>query len=106
MNRPRQIVDLEHGKRAITEYRVLASAQGVSALLALWPHTGRTHQLRMHCAHEQGLGCPILGDELYGRKADRLYLQAQAIGFVHPTTGRKMHFELPAEFSLNDPFVV
>lgn len=106
MNRPRQIVDFEHGKRAITEYRVLASAQGVSALLALWPHTGRTHQLRMHCAHEQGLGCPILGDELYGRKADRLYLQAQAISFLHPTTGRKMHFELPAEFSLNDPFVV
>jgi len=112
MNRPRQVVDFEHGKRAITEYRVLASAQGVRnrvqsectrfltpcTLLALWPHTGRTHQLRMHCAHEQGLGCPIMGDELYGTKADRLYLQAQAISFIHPTTGKKMHFELPAEF--------
>ena len=112
MNRPRQVVDFEHGKRAITEYRVLASAQGLRnrvqsectrfltpcALLALWPHTGRTHQLRMHCAHEQGLGCPIMGDELYGTKADRLYLQAQAISFIHPTTGKKMHFELPAEF--------
>jgi tRNA pseudouridine32 synthase/23S rRNA pseudouridine746 synthase len=63
--------------------------------VALWPHTGRTHQLRVHCAHEEGLGCPILGDELYGRKADRLYLQAQAISFVHPTTGKRMHFELP-----------
>ena len=114
MDRPRQVVDFERGKRAITEYRVLASAQGVRnrvqsectrflppcALLALWPHTGRTHQLRMHCAHEQGLGCPIMGDELYGTKADRLYLQAQAISFVHPTTGKKMHFELPAAFDL------
>ena len=94
MNRPRQVVDYEHGKRAITEYRVLTPPN----LLALGPHTGRTHQLRMHCAHSDGLGCPILGDELYGTKADRLYLQAQAISFVHPTTGRKMHFELPSEF--------
>jgi tRNA pseudouridine32 synthase/23S rRNA pseudouridine746 synthase len=54
----------------------------------------------MHCAHEQGLGCPIVGDELYGTKADRLYLQAQAISFVHPASGRKLHFELPAAFDL------
>ena len=66
--------------------------------MALWPHTGRTHQLRMHCAHPDGLGCPIKGDELYGTKADRLYLQAQAISFVHPTTGKRMHFELPPAF--------
>jgi tRNA pseudouridine32 synthase/23S rRNA pseudouridine746 synthase len=110
MNRPRQIVDFERGKRAITEYRVLRTFEGGSkfftlhsslfTLIALWPHTGRTHQIRMHCAHEQGLGCPIMGDELYGTKADRLYLQAQAISFVHPTTGKKMHFELPAAFDL------
>lgn len=106
INHPRQIVDYEHGKRAITEYRVL-SAQGdrnlvhsnsevhvPCALLALWPHTGRTHQLRMHCAHPDGLGCPIVGDELYGHKADRLYLQAQAISFVHPLTEKRMHLEL------------
>ncbi len=93
INHPRQMVDCEHGKRAITEYRVL-SAQGNCALLALWPHTGRTHQLRMHCAHPDGLGCPIVGDELYGHKADRLYLQAQAISFVHPLTQKRMHFEL------------
>ena len=94
-NRPRQVVDYEHGKRAITEYRVLAR-RSVS-LLALWPHTGRTHQLRMHCAHPDGLGCPIVGDELYGHKSDRLYLQAQAIAFIHPATGKRMHFELPME---------
>ena len=121
INRPCQVVDFEHGKRAITEYRVLTPpdlpkgeeylpelttasppllrrSRGRYALLALWPHTGRTHQLRMHCAHPDGLGCPILGDELYGRKADRMYLQAQAISFVHPTTGKKMHFELPLAF--------
>lgn len=97
MNRPCQIVDHEHGKRAITEYRVLEE-QGDVSLLALWPHTGRTHQLRMHCAHPAGLGCPILGDELYGRKTDRLYLQAQAITLIHPTTGKRIHFELPYPF--------
>lgn len=109
MNRPRQIVDHEHGKRAITEYRVLAkSEQGDGrppvSLLALWPHTGRTHQLRMHCAHPEGLGCPILGDELYGKKADRLYLQAQAITLIHPTTGKRMHFELPYPFGNIFPY--
>lgn len=98
LNRPLQVVDFEHGKRAITEYRVLPTSGG-GCLLALWPHTGRTHQLRMHCAHKDGLGCPIVGDELYGKKADRLYLQAQAISFIHPTTGKKMHFELPPAFA-------
>jgi tRNA pseudouridine32 synthase/23S rRNA pseudouridine746 synthase len=102
MNRPLQVVDLENGKRAITEYRVLQAGQ--HSLLALWPHTGRTHQLRMHCAHPEGLGCPIVGDELYGRKADRLYLQAQAISFVHPTTGKRMHFELPYPFEQFLPY--
>ncbi len=123
LNRPFQIVDYEHGKRAITEYRVIQTLGDGSFLfdnnpasmgqtkknrpqvfdrplfvVALWPHTGRTHQLRMHCAHPDGLGCPILGDELYGKKADRLYLQAQAISFVHPTTGKRMHFELTDTF--------
>ena len=102
MNRPLQVVDLENGKRSITEYRMLQAGQ--HSLLALWPHTGRTHQLRMHCAHPEGLGCPIVGDELYGRKADRLYLQAQAISFVHPTTGKRMHFELPYPFEQFLPY--
>ena len=114
LNRPLQIVDYERGKRAITEYRVLPSVTGgrffcytadvtkepspCYTLLALWPHTGRTHQLRVHCAHQEGLGCPIVGDELYGRKADRLYLQAHAIAFDHPVTGKRMHFELKEGF--------
>ena len=100
INRPRQVVDYEHGKRAITEYRVISTQRVGSfvSLLALWPHTGRTHQLRMHCAHPDGLGCPILGDELYGHKSDRLYLQAQAITFIHPVTGKRLHIELKNEF--------
>ena len=105
MNRPCQIVDHEHGKQAITEYRILATRQDYT-LLALWPHTGRTHQLRMHCAHHEGLGCPILGDELYGRKAERLYLQAQAITFVHPVTNKRMHFELPYPFGHLIPYYI
>lgn len=100
LNRPRQIVDHEHGKRAITEYRVLShhlspSTHHPVTLLALYPHTGRTHQLRMHCAHQEGLGCPIVGDELYGHKSDRLYLQAESIAFVHPTTGKRMQLFCP-----------
>ena len=105
LNRPCQIVDHEHGKQAITEYRILATRQD-HTLLALWPHTGRTHQLRMHCAHHEGLGCPIMGDELYGRKADRLYLQAQAITFVHPLTNKRMHFELPYPFGHLIPYYI
>ena len=105
LNRPCQIVDHEHGKQAITEYRILATRQD-HTLLALWPHTGRTHQLRMHCAHHEGLGCPIMGDELYGRKADHLYLQAQAITFVHPVTNKRMHYELPYPFGHLIPYYI
>ena len=100
LNRPRQIVDLENGKRAITEFRKQETAEwdGRSVtLLALYPHTGRTHQLRMHCAHQQGLGCPIVGDELYGHKSDRLYLQAESIAFIHPSTGKRMHLFCPPD---------
>ena len=93
MNRPRQVVDKEHGKRAITDYEFL-NAQ----LVALYPQTGRTHQLRIHCAHPEGLGRPIVGDELYGTKADRLYLHATELWFTHPITGEPMHFELLPDF--------
>ena len=99
LNRPRQIVDFENGKRAITEFRVQQRAEWdgrIVTLLALYPHTGRTHQLRMHCAHQQGLGCPIVGDELYGHKSNRLYLQAESIAFVHPVTGKRLHFFCPS----------
>ena len=98
LNRPRQVVDYKRGKRAITEYRVIDTPSPERTLLALYPHTGRTHQLRMHCAYTDGLNCPILGDELYGKKADRLYLHAQAISFIHPVTERRMHFSLPNPF--------
>ena len=86
MNRPRQVVDLEHGKRAVTDYEFLSDD-----LVALYPQTGRTHQLRIHCAHPDGLGRPIVGDELYGTKGDRLMLHASEIWFVHPKTQEPMH---------------
>ena len=86
MNRPRQMVDLEHGKRAVTDYEFLSDN-----LVALYPQTGRTHQLRIHCAHPDGLGRPIVGDELYGTKGDRLMLHASEIWFRHPITGQEMH---------------
>jgi tRNA pseudouridine32 synthase/23S rRNA pseudouridine746 synthase len=93
MNRPRQIVDHEHGKRAVTDYEF----QNENTI-ALYPQTGRTHQLRIHCAHPEGLGRPIKGDELYGTKADRLYLHAEQIWFRHPITGEDMHFVSPPPF--------
>lgn len=97
LNRPRQIVDYKKGKSAVTEYEVLETI-GSKTLIALSPHTGRTHQLRMHCAHPDGLGCPIVGDELYGQKAERLCLHCDQITFAHPMTGERMHFELPRPF--------
>lgn len=93
MNRPRQMVDMEHGKRAVTDYEFLSDD-----LVALYPQTGRTHQLRIHCAHPDGLGRPIKGDELYGTKGERLMLHAAEIWFTHPMTGEPMHFELPPKF--------
>ena len=86
MNRPRQMVDMEHGKRAVTDYEFLSDD-----LVALYPQTGRTHQLRIHCAHPDGLGRPIKGDELYGTKGERLMLHASEIWFHHPVTGKEMH---------------
>ena len=92
MNRPRQVVDREHGKRAVTDYEVIKS------LVALYPQTGRTHQLRIHCAHPDGLGRPIVGDELYGTKNKRLMLHAAELWFRHPVTGEEMHITSPVPF--------
>lgn len=97
MDRPRQKVDRENGKAAITEYEVTAVC-GTQTRLALYPHTGRTHQLRVHCAHPDGLHAPIVGDGLYGKLSDRLFLHAESISFVHPVTGRLMTFEVKAGF--------
>ena len=93
MNRPRQVVDMEHGKRAVTDYEFISPN-----IVALYPQTGRTHQLRIHCAHPDGLGRPIVGDELYGTKGERLMLHAAEIWFTHPVTGEPMHIIAPAPF--------
>ena len=82
LNRPCQKVDYENGKEALTLYEVMGEVEmeGQSrTLLKLHPVTGRTHQLRVHCAHPDGLGMPILGDDLYGKHAKRLYLHAQEV---------------------------
>lgn len=92
-DRPRQVVDFEFGKPALTHYEQISGCR-----VALYPHTGRTHQLRLHCAHKAGLDNPIKGDELYGRRADRLYLHAEQIVFRHPITGRKMEFSVAPPF--------
>ena len=93
MNRPRQVVDMEHGKRAVTDYEFVSPD-----VIALYPQTGRTHQLRIHCAHPDGLGRPIVGDELYGTKGERLMLHAAEIWFTHPVTGEPMHLMAPIPF--------
>jgi len=64
----------------------------------LYPHTGRTHQLRVHCAYKDGLGIPIVGDDLYGTHADRLLLHAETLDFVHPVTKNPMHIECKHTF--------
>ena len=115
-DRPRQRVDMEHGKPALTLYNIVevraADANTAVAyttkkadksltLVHLYPKTGRTHQLRVHCAHPQGLACPILGDPLYGtERADRMYLHAAELTFRHPITGEPMHFLSPSGFLL------
>ncbi len=86
LDRPRQIVSEEYGKEAVTEYQIIAKSKQYTRI-AFYPLTGRTHQLRVHAAHPKGLDCPILGDELYGKKADRLYLHAEYIEFRHPVYG-------------------
>ena len=98
LDRPRQIVDKEHGKPAITRYRVLARTES-QTLVAFYPLTGRTHQLRVHSAHSLGLHCPIKGDELYGSKADRLYLHAESLEFTHPVSKEKETIEVKADFT-------
>lgn len=96
-DRPRQMVHSEHGKPAVTDFRVLAREEGTTRI-AFYPHTGRTHQLRVHAAHPLGLNCPIKGDELYGRKAERLYLHAEYLEFIHPITGETVRITQKAEF--------
>lgn len=97
LDRPRQMVNEELGKTAITRYQVMDRRNGQTRI-AFFPLTGRTHQLRVHAAHPLGLNCPIVGDELYGRKAERLYLHAEYLEFIHPVSGQRMVIEKKAEF--------
>ena len=92
-DRPRQMVSHEHGRRAVTNYRMESGTRVI-----FHPQTGRTHQLRVHAAHQEGLGVPIKGDVLYGMASDRLYLHAERIEIKHPRTGAGMQFERKADF--------
>jgi len=96
-DRPRQLVCYRHGKPAQTRYRVVSVEDGRTRV-HFFPLTGRTHQLRVHAAHPAGLDCPIVGDDLYGKRADRLCLHAGRIAFVHPSSGEKVEFEAEEPF--------
>ena len=104
-DRPRQMVDNENGKAATTLYRVIDSRDGITRV-EFSPLTGRTHQLRVHAAHCQGLNAPILGDPLYGNQlstslpmaAQRLCLHARSLQFTHPVTHQTMTFTSPTPF--------
>ena len=96
-DRPRQVFDAVHGKPAVTDYTVLHYDSG-RTFISFIPKTGRTHQLRVHSAHPLGLNAPIVGDELYGKRADRLYLHAEYLGFIHPVSGVYMEIEKESGF--------
>ena len=100
MDRPRQRVDFDNGKTAVTDYRIERVLPNGHTLVSLYPLTGRTHQLRVHCAHNYGLGCPILGDPLYGHgcHTSRMYLHAAMVELRHPVTGEKMMFQTKSGF--------
>lgn len=96
-DRPHQVVDRIHGKTAITHYQVIGRGKEGTRVF-FYPQTGRTHQLRVHAAHPSGLNAPIIGDELYGKKAERLYLHAEYIAFHHPISGQWIEVEKKADF--------
>ncbi len=98
-DRPRQMVCYEHGKPAKTKYKVIKRKDS-KTLINFYPITGRTHQLRMHASHHLGLNTPIIGDDLYGKKANRLHLHAAYLEFTHPKTKELMRFEVDANFTL------
>lgn len=98
-NRPFQRVDYEYGKSAVTKYEVIDSKNG-SSFVSLEPITGRTHQLRVHAAHVDGLNAPIVGDNLYGKSAERLMLHAESVEFIHPVTGERITISAPCPFTL------
>ena len=99
LDRPRQMVDFENGKPAITEYKIVGVSDGRTKVI-FKPHTGRTHQLRIHSAHVLWLGCPISGDELYGNpdSAPRLCLHASRLVFRHPVSDKEVEIVSPCPF--------
>ena len=96
-DRPKQLVDFTHGKNAETKWTVIKKEDNKTRI-HFYPITGRTHQLRVHAAHKKGLNTPIIGDDLYGKKSNRLHLHAEFISFLHPTTNEKMTFKVDANF--------
>lgn len=96
-DRPKQLVCYEHGKNAYTKYKVLEIKNGKTRI-QFFPITGRTHQLRVHAAHHLGLNCPIIGDDLYGTKSERLCLHAQWIQFKHPISKEIVEFSCEPNF--------
>ncbi len=96
-DRPKQLVCFEHGKNAETYYEVIERKNNKTSIY-FYPITGRTHQLRVHAAHKNGLNSPIIGDDLYGKKQNRLHLHAEFICFLHPSTREKMSFRIAPEF--------
>jgi tRNA pseudouridine32 synthase/23S rRNA pseudouridine746 synthase len=96
-NRPNQIVCFEHGKPAKTEWKNI-EIRNNQTLVHFYPITGRTHQLRVHAAHHLGLNCPIVGDDLYGTKANRLHLHAESITFIHPFSKEEMTIQVEIDF--------
>jgi tRNA pseudouridine32 synthase/23S rRNA pseudouridine746 synthase len=91
---PKHIVDCVRGKKAVTEWTVLARTDSMTRV-ALFPMTGRSHQLRVHM---KAVGFPIVGDNIYGTVGERLMLHAQTLNLSHPLTGEPMQLECPAPF--------
>ncbi len=96
-HRPQQMVCYQNGKPAITKWKKIG-IEGQTTRVHFYPYTGRTHQLRVHAAHIDGLNTPILGDDIYGSPSKRLHLHAEYLSFRHPNTGKKMHFNIAPDF--------
>jgi tRNA pseudouridine32 synthase/23S rRNA pseudouridine746 synthase len=96
-NRPRQLVCFKTGKKSITRWKAIKVYNAMTKV-DFWPLTGRTHQLRMHSAHDLGLNAPIVGDDLYGTASKRMYLHAAHLEFMHPKTKEKISFEVEEGF--------
>jgi tRNA pseudouridine32 synthase/23S rRNA pseudouridine746 synthase len=96
-DRPRQLVCYDHGKSAQTKWEIIAT-KNKQTLVYFYPITGRTHQLRVHASHELGLKMPIVGDDLYGSKSDRLHLHAEQIIFIHPISKQEIIIQQKAPF--------